>query len=78
MGSQETPGKATAENAWFILHFETTVGAVRQQRNVLVNSYPSLPLKEAEGNSAGKFTKLLTDWVTCSQATATLSWPCTS
>ena len=49
MGSQETPGQATANlNAWFILHFETTDQAVRRQCNVLVNSYPSLPIEEAE------------------------------
>jgi len=45
MESQETSGRATAENAWFILRFETTDPAVR---NVLVNSYPSLPIEEAE------------------------------
>lgn len=47
MASSETSGKTTAENAWFILHFETTDQAVRQQCNVLVNTFPSLPIKEA-------------------------------
>lgn len=54
MGSQETPGQATANlNAWFILHFETTDQAVRRQCNVLVNSYPSLPIEEAQNTFIG-------------------------
>lgn len=51
MASQETSGSlTTAKNAWFILHFEETGNSptVRQQCNVLVNTYPSLPIEEAE------------------------------
>jgi len=47
MGSQEMSGKATAKKAWFILNLETTDRAVRQQRNILINSYPYLPIEEA-------------------------------